>query len=145
VILVVDDYWDSAEVLCSLLTHQGYPCQWAGSGHEALALMRSHPPELPLLVVLDDMMPEMSGLNVLKAIRADPKLKGTTVVMYSAGFDVGNRDQALVLGAAAWLLKGGAEGTTLDTVIASIVKWYLKVGGVSSRSTSDSKSGDPRT
>lgn len=127
-ILIVDDYRDSAEALCSLLTVQGYHCQWAGSGHEALALIRNHPPEQPLLVVLDEMMPEMSGVEVLKTIRSDPKISQTTVIIYSAGFDVEKRDEALTLGASAWLLKGAAGN--IDASINSITHWYTKVGGV---------------
>ena len=129
-ILVVDDFRDGAEILCSLLTKRGAAATWASSGHEALAMIRAHPREQPLLVVLDAMMPQMDGIEVLKQIRSDPRISTTAVIMYSAGFDVAMRDEALTLGAVAWLLKGVAEGSSVDVLIATILKWYSSTGGV---------------
>jgi len=128
VILIVDDYQDGAEALCRLLSRAGYRCQWIGSAREVLAFIRAYPPEQPLLVVMDDMMPEMTGVELLAAIRQDPKISGTTVLMYSAGFDVEHRDKAMALGAAAWILKGGA---VVNEVVKQIAHWYEKVGGIS--------------
>ena len=128
-ILIVDDYQDAAEALCRLIRRCGYACQCVLGGHEALALIRAHPPEQPLLVVLDEMMPEMSGIEVLRAIRADPAIKQTTVIMFSAGFDIAKREEAMSLGAAAWLLKGGGHGAEIDAVIKTICDWYERVGG----------------
>ena len=71
---------------------------------------------------------------MLRIIRNDPQLKTTTVIMYSAGFDLEKRDEALALGAAAWILKGGAAGAGIEMAIDSIVHWYLKVGGVQLKS-----------
>ena len=85
--------------------------------------MRGHPPEQPLLVVLDEMMPGMSGVEVLRAIRAEPAIAQTTVMFHSAGFDLRRRDEAMTLGAAAWLLKGGVEEN-----LKSISEWYARVG-----------------
>jgi CheY-like chemotaxis protein len=126
VILVVDDHRDVGEVLCKVLHRLGYPCQLTCSGPEALAAIRGHPNEQPLLVVMDEMMPNMSGIEVLRAIREDPNTAGTPVLFYSAGFDIAKRDEALTLGAVAWLLKGGDYQKTLET----IVNWYERIGGV---------------
>src|SRR5258707_11854617 len=98
-ILIVDDFQDGAEVLCRLLMKTGYPCQWCASGREALALIRAHSREMPLLVVLDEMMPDMSGTEVLQALRDDPATAHTPVIVFSAGFDVAKRESALALGA----------------------------------------------
>jgi CheY-like chemotaxis protein len=125
VILIVDDFEDGAKALCLLLGRAGCPCEWVPTGPEALARVRGHPPEQPLLVVLDEMMPGMSGVEVLRAIRAEPGIAGTTVIFHTAGFDVRRRDEAMTLGAAAWLLKGGVEEN-----LKSIVEWYARVGGV---------------
>lgn len=129
-IIVVDDFADGGKALCLLLQGRGCPSQWVSSGADALAFMRAYPREQPLLVVLDDMMPHMRGVEVLRIIRSDPQLKTTTVIMYSAGFDLEKRDEALALGAAAWILKGGAAGAGIEMALDSIVHWYLKVGGV---------------
>src|SRR5687768_12082416 len=105
-ILIVDDYRDGAEALCGLLAHAGFPCQWVGSGADALAAIRMHPPEQPLLVVLDEMMPEMSGVEVLQEIRRDPKISHTPVIIFTAAYDAARRDEAITLGVLAWVLKG---------------------------------------
>jgi DNA-binding response OmpR family regulator len=126
-ILIVDDFADGAESLCRLLTATGYDCRWVAGGREALASIRSHPAEMPLLVVLDEMMPDLSGVEVLQAMRADPRTVQTPVIMYSAGFDVAKEDLAKVMGALAWIPKG--SGNVVKT-LQSIGEWYERVGGV---------------
>jgi CheY-like chemotaxis protein len=130
VILIVDDFEDGARAFCLLLGRAGYPCDWVPNGPEALARIRAHPPEQPLLVVLDEMMPGMSGIEVLRAIRGDPAIAHTTVVFHSAGFDLQRRDEAMTLGAAAWLLKGGAGSGGVEENLKSITDWYTRAGGV---------------
>ena len=130
VILIVDDYQDGAEALCRVLGRKGYPCQWVPGGQEALAMIRAHPPEQPLLIVLDEMMPDMSGMDVLREIRADSRIANTTVIFHSAGFDMAKRDEAMTLGVVAWLLKGGTWALELNGPVDTIRQWYERVGGV---------------
>ncbi len=126
-ILIVDDFRDGAEALCKLLRAAGYPCEWVGSGPEALALVRAHPPEQPLLLILDDMMPGMSGVEVLRSIRNDPTIAGRPVVMHSAGFDLEHRDEAMSLGALAWAMKGA--GGDVESFVNQVARWYERAGG----------------
>lgn len=129
-ILIVDDFQDGARAICMLLTKMGYPCEWKPSGPDALAFIRGHPVEMPLLVLLDHMMPDMTGIEVLREMRADPKFTQTPVIMFSAGFDLAARDEAITLGAAAWIMKGGSGAGGVDEIINLIIHWYEKVGGV---------------
>jgi len=124
-ILVVDDYPDSAQVLFLLLRKHGYPAQVVNSGPEALAAIRAHPREQPLLVILDDMMPEMTGMETLRAIRADASIASTPVMFYTAGFDIAKRDEAMALGARAWLFKG----RDMPTLVQEVSHLYEAVGG----------------
>ena len=126
-IFLVDDYPDSAEAFCRLLRAIGFPCETAHSGSDALAYIRGYPREQPLLVVLDDMMPLMSGMDTLRAIRAEPAIAATAVIMFSAGFDAAKRDEAITLGALAWILKGSAD---IDAVVREVVHHYERAGGV---------------
>jgi len=137
-ILVVDDFKDGAEALCRLLSRRGYPCEWAASGREGLIRIRSHPPEQPLLVVLDEMMPEMAGVEVLRQIRGDARISHTTVIVYTAAFDEAKRNTAITLGVAAWLLKGGTQGMGVDQVLDTITSWYERVGGARAVSSTPS-------
>jgi CheY-like chemotaxis protein len=57
-------------------------------------------------VFLDYMMPGMSGLDVLRVVRADPKFDGLPVVMYSAMSDPAVRETAIRAGAQDFVVKG---------------------------------------
>ena len=69
-ILVVDDIPQNVKLLVDLLTLKGYAVVTASSGEEALAKVASEKPDL---VLLDVMMPGMSGYDVCRRIRADPE------------------------------------------------------------------------
>jgi CheY-like chemotaxis protein len=76
-VLVVDDNADAAETLHTLLGLAGYEVRSAASGPEALSLLRDFSPELGLL---DIGLPGMSGLELARAIRAQPALAGMMLV-----------------------------------------------------------------
>ena len=65
-ILIADDEPSNRKILAQELTHKGFAVDAAGNGREALAKIESTPPDL---VILDYMMPEMTGLDVLKELR----------------------------------------------------------------------------
>jgi DNA-binding response OmpR family regulator len=123
-ILVVDDNADIGRFLCRLLKVKGYPCEWASDGATGLGRIRAYPSKQPLLVVLDEMMPHLSGMDVLQQLRSDPATERTAVLMYTAGIDLAKQGKAMALSALAWLYKG--DGTAVD----EIIHWYERVGGV---------------
>ncbi len=77
-ILVVDDDHQIRELVRIALRRIGHRVLTAGSGHEALGRARSDRPDL---ILLDLVMPEMSGQQVLEQLRADPALRGIPVVL----------------------------------------------------------------
>ncbi len=79
-ILIVEDEVDVAELLAHHLKKAGFVVEMATNGRVALASIRDQP---PTLVVLDLMLPEMSGLDLCRAIRSDPRTKEMAVVMLS--------------------------------------------------------------
>jgi len=87
-ILIADD----AAMLRVLVSRSlgGHRTLQAGDGHEALALAKEHRPDI---VILDWMMPGLSGIEVCRAIRADPDLVGTQIIIMTArtGFDSANQ------------------------------------------------------
>ena len=98
-ILVVDDDPRSAKLLVDLLTAEGYAVQAVGSGAEALAR------EPPDLMLLDVVMPGMSGYEVCRAIRADPRTAILPVVMVTAIDPTAERLRGLEAGADDFLSK----------------------------------------
>lgn len=81
-ILVVDDDRDIRETLGEILSHEGYHVILAENGARALDLIRQGP--TPDLVLLDLMMPVLSGWEFLEIVEADQHLAGIPVVVVSA-------------------------------------------------------------
>ncbi len=91
-ILVVDDFSTMRRIVRNLLVELGFTnalIQEADDGENAIAMLRSMPFEL---VVTDWNMPNMTGIDLLRAIRAEPKLKGLPVLMVTAE---NNREQII--------------------------------------------------
>lgn len=79
-VLVVDDEAPLRELVVVTLG-DAFACVEAEDGEAALELARSEPPDL---VFLDVMLPGLSGLDVLRALRADPALESVPVIVLSA-------------------------------------------------------------
>lgn len=101
-ILCVDDEARNLELLEALLAPPGYRLEFAKSGEEALALLAAGPPDL---VLLDIMMPGMSGFEVLEKIRADKKCAGLPVIMVTALRETEQKVRALEAGASDFVSK----------------------------------------
>jgi len=101
-VLVVDDYPDLCQVLTRLLRADGHAAAGVVDGAAAIDFVRRSPPDV---VLLDVAMPGLSGLDVLAAIRDDPDLAGTAVLMYTASVDPEARATAMRLGAQDYLVK----------------------------------------
>lgn len=81
-ILVAEDNEDVRETIASVLSNEGYVVKTARDGREALQALREMP--APTLVLLDLMMPVMSGWEFLDAQKADAVLRAHQVVTISA-------------------------------------------------------------
>ncbi len=101
-VVIVDDE-ESIRTLVQA-TLEGPECRvlLAANGHEALALAHS---ERPQAIVLDWMMPSMSGLEFLRRLNADPEVSHIPVVMLTAMGQEKDRQAALDAGAKAFLMK----------------------------------------
>jgi two-component system, OmpR family, phosphate regulon response regulator PhoB len=101
-ILIVEDEVDVAELLAHHLKKAGFVVEMVTNGRVALASIRNQP---PTLVVLDLMLPEMSGLDLCRAIRSDPRTKEMAVVMLSARTEEIDRVLGFELGADDYVVK----------------------------------------
>ncbi len=101
-LLVVDDTEANRDLLARRLRALGHGVETAVHGREALELLASKPIDL---VLLDIMMPEMDGFQVLERLRADPELRTIPVIMISAVDEVDAVARAIELGATDYLPK----------------------------------------
>ena len=101
-VLVVDDEPDIVALVAYHLAKAGYRVSTATSGPDALAAAQS---ELPSLVVLDLMLPGLSGFDVLEQLRGNASTKDVGVLMLTARRDEPDRIRGLSLGADDYLAK----------------------------------------
>ncbi|MDG4820871.1 response regulator transcription factor [Asanoa sp. WMMD1127] len=99
-VLVVDDDQTVSDVICRYLDHAGYAVAHVGDGAAALEAVRR---EAPQLVVLDVMLPTISGLQVCRELRSTPD--GVPIIMLTARGDEADRVLGLELGADDYLTK----------------------------------------
>ncbi|MBC8088403.1 MAG: response regulator transcription factor [Phycisphaerae bacterium] len=101
-VLVVDDEKDIVALVAYHLTRSGYQVTTASTGQEAL---REAQREKPALVVLDLMLPGMSGFDVLEQLRSDERTRTVAVLMLTARREEPDRIRGLSLGADDYLTK----------------------------------------
>src|SRR3954471_6637072 len=90
VVLVVDDDFDIREALSDVLASEGYSVVTAADGGESLERLRAG--VRPAVMLLDLMMPRVSGVEVIDALRKDESLRQIPVVVCSANRGYGPDD-----------------------------------------------------
>jgi two-component system phosphate regulon response regulator PhoB len=101
-LLVVEDESDIAELLRRVFSKEGFQVDVAHDGLTALESLRREPPDL---VILDWMLPEISGIEVLKEMRARPESRIVPVIMLTARREEIDRVIGLELGADDYVTK----------------------------------------
>ena len=101
-ILIVDDNVPNVELLDAYLS--GFDCEieTAGDGMEALEKVKSFAPDL---ILLDIMMPKLSGFEVCEKLKSDPKTKGIMILMVTALSELGDVERAVNAGCDDYLSK----------------------------------------
>lgn len=100
--LIVDDSEVSREMLCRMLERRGHICVAVESAVEAMERLRSQHFDM---VLLDFMMPGVTGMEMLTQIKSEPGLEETAIVMLSAFDEVAEIGRCFELGAEEYLLK----------------------------------------
>lgn len=101
-ILVIDDHVPAVEMMNRLLTNQGYVVYKAYNGHDGLEQAVAH---IPDLILLDVMMPEMNGFEVLEHLQQDPRTAQIPVIFITAKDTPADIEQGLSLGAVDYIPK----------------------------------------
>jgi DNA-binding response OmpR family regulator len=101
-ILIADDDVSTVRMIQEVLRRDGYDIVTFGNGPEAITAAKEIKPDL---IILDIMMPEMSGLEVLGEIRKDTVNAGTPIIMFSAMPDIDTKLAAFEAGADEYIVK----------------------------------------
>lgn len=101
-VLIVDDNEMNRDLLSRRLKRQGFTIVMAENGKQALDIVRTQPFDM---VLLDVMMPQMNGYQVLEALKADADLRHIPVIMISALDDLDSVVRCIELGAEDYLFK----------------------------------------
>ncbi len=121
-ILIVEDDASIRSLLTQELTEAGYRILEAVGGAEALAQARQHTPHL---IILDVMLPDISGFDVTRVLKADISTAAIPILILSI---VENRELGLKLGADAYLLKPVNVPVLLQTIAALLKRSGRGVG-----------------
>jgi two-component system, OmpR family, alkaline phosphatase synthesis response regulator PhoP len=101
-ILIAEDDRDIAELISHYLKKAGWSSHVASAGDQALAYIRNHPVDV---VILDVMLPGMTGFEVCQGLRADRATAGLPVIMLTARVEEADRVRGLELGADDYVQK----------------------------------------
>jgi phosphoserine phosphatase RsbU/P len=101
-ILVVDDSLQCRKHLEKILVSQGYSVFFAENGKEALKITKEH---VPALILLDIIMPDMNGFQVMEKIRSNIELANIPVIFLTGNDDTVSKIKAFDLGAVDYIVK----------------------------------------
>jgi two-component system NtrC family sensor kinase len=101
-ILVVDDNEDILNVIQRVLAHASYQISTAVNGRAALEAARK---DLPDLILLDVMLPEIDGLTVCRELKGDPATRGTMILLVTGRGSIEHRAEGLDAGADDYIPK----------------------------------------
>jgi adenylate cyclase len=126
-VLVVDDNEMNRDMLCSLLEADGHKTSVAEDGRIGLELIKTNPYDL---ILLDVMMPEMDGYQVLQHLKSDSNLRDIPVIVLSALDEIGSVVRCIELGAEDYLPKPFDPVLLRARICACLEKKRLRDGEV---------------
>ncbi|MCT7982540.1 response regulator [Laspinema sp. A4] len=122
-ILVVDDVRQNLQVIGEILELAGYETTFAPSGQQALSRVKTAQPDL---ILLDLMMPEMSGIEVCEILKKDPDFSEIPIIFLTASNEIDNLLQAFKKGANDYITKPFRSEEILVRIEAQLTNKKLK-------------------
>jgi two-component system phosphate regulon response regulator PhoB len=116
-ILLVEDETAVANILRKQLQHEGYFCEWVTDGEKALLSVRRHAPDL---VLLDRVLPGMTGDEVVRRIKSDPRTQAIPVIMLTGKGEESDELVGLALGADDYVSKPFSFKVLLARIVAQL-------------------------
>lgn len=118
-ILLVEDDRFLRRACEASLRQRGYEVIAASDGEEGLRLARTDPPDL---ILLDLLMPKMPGIDMLRALRADDRLRFVPVLILSNSSREEDRAQSRALGARGYFVKANLSLLELAAQVAAVLE-----------------------
>jgi len=118
-IVVADDDRDILDLVVFKLSQAGYDVVGVSDGVAALAAIEAEPPRL---AILDVMMPGLSGLDVLRKVRANEAIKGLDVILLTARARDSDVDAGFATGATDYVIKPFSPRELLHRVNALLAR-----------------------
>ena len=125
-ILIIEDFEEVRKSYVDLLTHEGYDILEARQGEEALKIIKNRRPDL---ILLDLLLPEVDGFEVLAKLRADRQMRQIPVLVLSALNGEAHIQKILSSGAADYVVKGSHSPKELILKIRKLLKKIKPVPG----------------
>lgn len=124
VAVVIDDMIATLALMDELLKRLGFDVKQTDSGKSGLEVIRNMTMSgsSPTVVFLDWHMPGMSGIDVLKKLKADPATRNVPVIMISAEEQTANLLEAIELGASDYIIKPISEQSLTEKVRRALQK-----------------------
>lgn len=141
-VLIVEDDRDIANLVAHYLGKVGVITEQRSTGRDALNVITAQPPDL---VILDLMLPGMDGLEICRAVRANPKTAGIPIIMLTARGDESDRIVGLEIGADDYLAKPFSPNELVARVRALLRRAQRDPHGGSTPKTYGSIALDPDT
>jgi PAS domain S-box-containing protein len=114
-ILIVEDHASNRIVLQEMIERNGFQALVARDGIEGLAAAAEH---RPALILMDIQLPGMSGIEVIRRIRADATLHDIPIIAVTALAMMGDREQCMAAGANGYLTKPVSMAAMIEAIIA---------------------------
>ncbi|SUZ32218.1 putative transcriptional regulatory protein TcrX [Roseibaca ekhonensis] len=112
-VLVIEDEPNISEAIRFILTRNGWQVDVEADGFAALARLRSAPPDA---LILDLMLPDMDGFEILRNLRAEAPTRDLPVLMLTAKGQVADRDLAAKLGVTRFMTKPFANAEVVSAL-----------------------------
>ena len=120
-VLVIDHNADTAQAICRLLQQRGHTASILDDSPRVLHWLDFHRPT-PDVVVLDWMMPDMDGGEVLRLIKNHPAYHAMRIVIFSGAYEQKWATQARQLGVNDYLVKGTVTWNTVLQTVETLIQ-----------------------
>ena len=114
-VLIIEDETDTAEMLAEMMRLSDYSSLHAYTAQQALTLLTNHKPDL---ILLDIILPDFSGLELLRKIRQIPQFEDSPVIIITGNSQPLDIQNGYISGASAYLTKPVAFWELKETIVS---------------------------